>query len=279
VTSGRAIVLAVLLVALVARAGAQDSPGPARSRESLLRETMLGLVPVRPSVPVAQARQRCVDLPAGPADDRLMGPHGGSSISTRCEVVEYRTLSGAAAGRWSSARYRWTSVFTAEDPSRGADARDTVVEEEAVVFAEAPSGEVRPVWHGRFETGSYALWRSVTPELATTSEGTTLLSVMRCPNGTGGCGQEFLLQHRDGGWGAVRQVWRDQLPPGIASRIRHGVRIDPVTRRGETGLYGEHDATAVRRSGSSSTSSCAAMRSCCAVTRCYRSPGRDRPKP
>jgi hypothetical protein len=65
---------------------------------------------------------------------------------------------------------------------------------------------------------------------------------MSCVNGTGGCGQEFLQQHQDGRWFGVRQVWLDQLPQGFADRIRHGVRIDPRTLRGEAGFYGDHDA-------------------------------------
>jgi len=103
-------------------------------------------------------------------------------------------------------------------------------------------GQVGAVWHARFETGASAVWRSVTPELASMSQSTTLLSVMSCLNGTGGCGQEFLQRYPDGQWAAVWQVWLDQLPHGFADRIRHGVRIDPSTLRGEAGFYAEGDA-------------------------------------
>ncbi len=65
---------------------------------------------------------------------------------------------------------------------------------------------------------------------------------MSCVNGTGGCGQEFLHRHPDGRWFPVQQTWVDQLPHGFADRIRHGVRIDPTTLRGEAGFYGERDA-------------------------------------
>src|SRR5579864_9449998 len=102
-------------------------------------------------------------------------------------------------------------------------------------------GQLRPVWHARFETGAYAAWRSITPELAVTAYGGTLLSVMSCLNGTGGCGQEFLQRTREGRWSGVNQVWLDQLPAGFSGRIRHGVRIDPVTLRGVAGFYGDHD--------------------------------------
>ena len=34
----------------------------------------------------------------------------------------------------------------------------------------------------------------------------------------------------------VWQAWLDQLPRGFEGRIRHGVRIDPRTLRGEAGI-------------------------------------------
>ncbi|HEV7364269.1 MAG TPA: hypothetical protein VGN76_00330, partial [Gemmatimonadales bacterium] len=108
------------------------------------------------------------------------------------------------------------------------------------LFKTASPGSLTPVWHGRFETGDHAIWRSVTPELAP-ARGGTLLSVMQCVNGTGGCSQEFLLRHPDGHWFPVWQAWFDQLPRGFEGRIRHGVRIDPRTLRGEAGFYGDRD--------------------------------------
>jgi hypothetical protein len=93
-------------------------------------------------------------------------------------------------------------------------------------------GQVRPVWHQRIETGEYAVWRSITPRVALTSQSTTLLSVMMCVNGTGGCGQEFLHCHTDGRWSGVRQDWLHQLPDTYIGRVRHGVLIDPFSLRG-----------------------------------------------
>jgi hypothetical protein len=203
---------------------------------------MLGLLAAKDSIPETTVRRNCLKLPVASPNDRLLGPHGDSLISSHCEIVGYETLASTSPARWSTARYRWTSLFTAEDSARGPTARDTVTEEEVVLFEASEPGSVRAVWHARFETGAYAIWRSVTPEIAPTSEGTTLLSVMSCVNGTGGCGQEFLQQHQDGRWFGIRQVWLDQLPQGFADRIRHGVRIDPRTLRGEAGFYGDHDA-------------------------------------
>ena len=211
------------------------------SRYPMLKETLLGVLPAAPAVPDMEAGRRCLSLPAAPPDDRLQGPHGDSLVATRCAVLTYGPLAPDSAAGWTAARYRWTSVFTAEDTTRPRAARDTVVEEEAVVFLPAGVGRARPVWHTRFETGSYAVWRSVTPEVAATGAGTGLLSVMSCVNGTGGCGQEFLRRYADGRWAPVWQVWLDQLPEGFAGRIRHGLRIDPRTLAGTAGFYGSRD--------------------------------------
>jgi hypothetical protein len=216
-----------------------DSSGS--SRYSMLQDALLGLLPAEPAVPDTEVRRRCLSLPVAPPNDRLQGPHGDSLLSTRCEVLAYGPLGPDSAARWMAARYRWTSVFTAEDTTRPPAARDTVVEEEAVVFVPAGAGGVRPVWHTRFETGASAIWRSVTPEAASTAAGATLVSVMSCVNGTGGCGQEFLRRYQDGRWAPVWQVWLDQLPDGFSGRILHGVRIDPRTLEGTAGFYGPRD--------------------------------------
>jgi hypothetical protein len=237
----RTVVLAWLLATPAARAGGQAVPPPEDTRQSMLREAMLGLLPAQAAVPETRAQHDCLDLPVPPPNDRLQGPHGDTLIDARCEVVEYGPVPTAPPARWTAARYRWTSRFTAEDASRGPAARDTVAEEEVVLFDASQPAQTRAVWHARFETGDFAIWRSITPEIAPRGNGTTLLSVMSCVNGTGGCGQEFLQRHRDGRWFPVRQAWFDQLPAGFLGRIRHGVRIDPKTLRGEAGFYGDRD--------------------------------------
>jgi hypothetical protein len=229
----------MLLLCGVTRMAAQAIPPPDDSRNRLLREAMLGLTPSQPGVPARRARRECLQLPVAPPNDRLEGRHGDSLIIARCQVVAFRALERGTQPHWTTARYAWTSVFSAEDTTRGAGARDTVTEEEVVLF-EARSGQGRPTWHVRFETGSSAMWRSITPELAP-ARGGVLLSIMRCFNGTGGCGQEFLLRHPDGRWFPVWQAWPDQLPQGFAPRLLHGFHIDPRTLRGEAGFYGERD--------------------------------------
>ena len=218
---------------------AAQNPPVDDSRQSLLPETVLGLLPPRPPTPIQSARTRCPSLPVKPANDRLEGPHGDSLVSTRCDVISFAMA--ATDPRWMTARYRWTSVFTAEDQTRGPAARDIVIEEEAVVFEILRPGQVRPVWHFRFEADEYGVWRSATPEIVAAKSGANLLGVMLCVNGTGGCAQEFLQRAPNGEWKGLRQKWLAQLPAGYFGRIRHGFHIDPGTLRGDAGLYGDSD--------------------------------------
>ena len=232
---------AILFALGPVRVVAQNLPPSEDTRHGMLREAMLGLLIGQPSIPEIEARQNCLALPADAPDDRLQSPHGSQLISTNCEIICDQPLDGVLSAGWMRSRYRWTSVFTAEDATRGPDAQDIVTEEEVVLFEPTASGQVRAVWHARFDTGPYAIWASVTPEVAQTSEGGTLLSVMSCVNGTGGCGQEFIQRHLDGRWFPVWQDWLDQLPQGFLGRIRHGIRIDPRTLKGEAGSYGDGD--------------------------------------
>jgi hypothetical protein len=241
-TDAAAVGLQALLIALgpVSVVG-QNLPAPEDRRHSMLREAMLGILTDQASIPEIAIRQHCLPLPSGAPDDRLQSPHGDSIINTNCEVVPDQPIDGQLPTGWITSRYRWTSVFTAEDKGRGPDAQDKVTEEEVVLFEASAPDQVRAVWHARFDTGPYAIWASVTPEVAQTSDGKTLLSVMSCLNGTGGCGQEFIQRRADGHWYPVRQDWLDQLPKGFLGRIRHGVRIDPRTLHGEAGFYGDRD--------------------------------------
>lgn len=176
-----------------------------------------------------------------PPEDRLQSPRGNFLISTNCEVIPDQPSDGLLPPGWITSHYRWTSVFSAEDTTRGPDARDTVTEKEVVLFEASEPGQIRAVWHPRFDTGLYAIWAFVTPEVTQISDGRTLLSVMYCINSTGGCDQEFLQRHADGDWSPVWQHRLDHLPHGFLGRIRHGVRIDPHILQGEAGFYGEHD--------------------------------------
>ena len=239
----RLLVFGVLVVALLSRLTpltAQTIPDQDDSRHNLLPGIGSGLIPAPMAVPAEKARKACLPLPKSELGDEIQGPHGDSLLASSCKVASLSPTDSTARPRWMTAHYNWTSVYTAEDSSRGAGARDTAMEEEVMVFQTASADSLIPVWHGRFETGNYAIWRSITPELAP-ARGGTLLSVMQCVNGTGGCSQDFLLRHPDGRWFPIWQAWLDQLPRGFKGRIRHGVRIEPRTLRGEAGFYGDRD--------------------------------------
>lgn len=158
VFASQSVLLALLLTALAACVNVQDLPAPEDTRQSMLREAMLGLLAAKDSIPETTVRRNCLKLPVASPNDRLLGPHGDSLISSHCEIVGYETLASTPPARWSTARYRWTSLFTAEDSACGPTARDTITEEEVVLFEASGPGSVRAVWHARFETGAYAIW-------------------------------------------------------------------------------------------------------------------------
>jgi hypothetical protein len=230
-----------VLLAAGAYSPAHKSILPLNDARFLMQgDAAVGLLHGQASIPETRARERCISLPVEAPNDRLQGPHGDSLVTTRCEIVRYWALGTGSRSGWASAEYRWVSLFTAEDTTRGPAARDTVTEDEMVLLAGGEPGRVRPVWHERFETGSHALWRSVTPEIAKIG-GSVLLSIQHCVNGTGGCSQDFLRRSPRGQWTSVRQVWIERLPRALAGRIDHGMRINVRDLRGEGGLYGPHD--------------------------------------
>jgi hypothetical protein len=231
----------VLALGSIAPTAAQ-MPALDDSRHSMLREAMLGVLPSgSQAVSVDAVRGQCQPLPNPPVGEGIEGPHGDSLLSTKCKVVDYASIPAVGGSTWALAQYQWTSVFTAEDATRGPLARDTAIEKEVVLFEGIENGWLRPIWHARFEDGPYAIWRSVTPSLAPSSNGGVLLSVQSCVNGTGGCAQEFLHRRRGGAWRPIWQTWYDELPQGAAGRILHGTQIDPRTLRGVAGYYGPRD--------------------------------------
>jgi hypothetical protein len=185
------------------------------------------VLPRAAAQPLARVRRTCLSLPAIPHNETFLDdPRPGAGPPPRCAVLEVRPPPQAPKG-WILARYGWTGPGEVE---------------EVVLFEPAGAGQVRPVWHGRFVTrGDDVVWRSVTPEAARDGKGGVLVSVMSCVNGTGGCSQDFLRRDAGGRWTAVRQTWLDQLPPGFEGRIRHGVRIEPASLRGEAGFYADDD--------------------------------------
>jgi hypothetical protein len=195
----------------------------------------------QPLVTANRAENECLVLPVDAPDERLLGPHGDTLITTKCSVIGYEAVDRGSPPKWFAAHYEWTSVFTAEDSTRGNAAQDTATEEDVVLYELAQRDQLRPVWHARFEADTFGIWRSIVPEVVSLGDGTMLLSMMACVNGTGGCSQDFLHRRSDGSWLDVRQRWLEQLPGGFVGRIRHGVRIDPYTLQGEPGFYRDDD--------------------------------------
>jgi hypothetical protein len=227
----------LMLVVVFASAGLAHSQTP-DAKKHVLREVGFGALRAQRAVPISRARDKCLVLPPAPEDDDNLASGGMSESLRRCEVIEFHPLADPALG-WAVARYRWTSAKPAGDPSPRSAPSDVKTAEEVVLFDTPTPGKVRPIWHDRFATGEDAVWRSVTLEGAPAGGSATLLSVMYCVNGTGGCGQEFLRRNRNRTWTGIRQAWLDQLPSGFLGRIRHGSRIDPHSLRGEAGFYGD----------------------------------------
>lgn len=229
--------LAIGLVAL-AYAGPLRAQTPAPSDPNdMTQDALLGVLPTQAAMPEPRVRGTCLSLPADPPNDRLDRSPSDSLVLARCDVIAYDSAK-SGRGPWTIARYHWLSVFA--DSARAH--RDSVTEEEVVLFEKMPPGLVRPIWHIRFvDAGDLAVWRSITPQPVRTLDGALLLAVERCVNGTGGCSQDFIRENSGGRWGAIRQVWLGQLPAGYAGRILHGTHIDPATLQGESGFYGPQD--------------------------------------
>lgn len=225
-----------------AAAPARNLPAAGDGRQGMLNEAGLGALTGEAAQPLAEVRLRCLRLPAIPQGYSLLDDPRPGDGPPRCAVLEVRPPPQAPRG-WIFARYGWTAQTPAGGPGGESADLGRREAEEVVLFEPAGAGRVRPVWHDRFAThGDEVVWRSVTPEAAYAGKGGVLVSVMYCVNGTGGCSQEFLRRGADGRWTAIRQAWLDQLPPGFHGRIRHGVRIEPASLRGEAGFYADGDA-------------------------------------
>ena len=135
---------AILLGAYSERVLAQNLTARDDTRHSMLREAMLGLLIGQPSIPEIEARQHCLTLPVDAPNDRLQSPHGSHLISTHCEILPDQPLDRLLPEGWITSRYRWSSVFTAEDTTRGIDAQDRVTEEEVVLFQPAVRARSSP---------------------------------------------------------------------------------------------------------------------------------------
>jgi hypothetical protein len=220
----RVVVRGILLASvLAANLGLQNLSVAAQPPGHVLKSNV---------VSIKRVRERCLELGDDPFanDVPLREPCTAGVVTPR----------GLAGGRlWYSTvvSRRWLLA----DSARAAI--DTVVELELVLFTAHPSRPIgrdtliAPVWHYRFEAD---VLRSVTPEVAKTADGATLVAIEECLNGTGGCFQSFLLE-RGGRWRDVRMAFLDSLNRRYPSAIRHGYRIDIRTMRGTAPIYSPQD--------------------------------------
>lgn len=177
-----------------------------------------------PAIEASVAARECVALGDDMFDDNV------SELGT-CHVLALHGIGSAGGASWMYGTYerRWLPA-----------PNDTVVEREVVLFRKASrdGSTLQPVWHYRYEA---ALLVSATPQVATARGAVVLLSVDECFNGTGGCGQSFVLLAR-GSPTPVTLAFLDSLDRRFPGAIRHGFHVDLRTLRGSLGLYSGSDA-------------------------------------
>lgn len=159
--------------------------------------------------------------------------NGHAEKGYRCTVDTVFALPSADGTQWMGATY---SLFDVDAVQR-ADAKPDAVA--AALFASRDSvSPWRLAWVGSEHIGAI---RSVVPELARRPDGSALVGIEYCINGTGGCWQDFLTRRR-GRWYHVEDAWRKQLPDIPGGRVGKGVGVELGTLTGSYGLYGPDDA-------------------------------------
>jgi len=194
------------------------------------------------------AAQHCLTLGRRPWDQSVR--------ELSCEASELRSAGTAADRHWVYGVYkrRW---LMSPDAGRG-NARDTlpvsiqsdtIEEMEVVLFTTRRSpgsaspvqsrhGQLTPVWHHRYDPHET---RSKIPEVVPVSGQGALVAIDDCINGTGGCGQEFLV-YRDNKWRQIRTAFLDSLDRRYPGAVRHGFHMDVHTFRARAALYADGDA-------------------------------------
>jgi len=176
-------------------------------------------------VPRTVAERECLSL-GDDLFDATVTPLGA------CRALGLHDVGRAAGKVWFFGEYQRNWLLTPDD---------TVAETEIVLFTSpVPNNAdlLRPIWHYRYEQ---EMLRSVKPQVATVAEGTVLLSIDECVNGTGGCSQSFaLIGH--GSPQMVMLAFLDSLNRRFPGAIRHGFHVDVQTRRGSAAVYSDNDA-------------------------------------
>jgi hypothetical protein len=219
---GRRVIPLLASLLLAARiVGAQvdsDSEKPIR-----------GILPSGPLLDSAAIGARCPVFIASSLEPREELMADTMPITHACRVAGVKRLPTADGASWMLATYERTLTFPA----------DTLVLVSAVLYSAAP-GTVRwrAEWHGAVIQRSIY---SISSTLAKRADGSALVSVRYCWNGTGGCWQEF-MHRRAARWTAVTQAYRHQLRPIRDGFIDNGMGIDVATLRGSFAVYSPDDA-------------------------------------
>lgn len=152
----------------------------------------------------------------------------------KCRVVDVERLGGADGARWTHVRYQRQFSY---QPDSSEPPRTVTLLSAALYSATNDTTRWRAAWWQEVDA---EYMRSITAHLSHRSDGSALVGVTYCVNGTGGCSQEFM--HRRGGrWRAVSQSYRAGIAIPKDTYIGKGLGIDVGTLRGSFGLYSRTD--------------------------------------
>jgi hypothetical protein len=168
-------------------------------------------------------------------------PRDSAALDTRCDVDSTYSLPTADGARWLAAIYHRTYIGPSDSVSVALrhSTRDTAVLITAVLYSASNTDSVlRREWTGIVDQ---SMTRSIAPTLANRPDGSALVSIMSCVNGTGGCSQSYLRRHR-GQWTEVVEAFWKQIPRIKDGEIGKGRGIDIRSLTGSYGLYGRRDA-------------------------------------
>lgn len=161
-------------------------------------------------------------------------------LEQRCSADTSYVLPAADGSRWLAVLYSRFYVFTADSISRAHRnvTRDTAVLITAALFSGSANADSwRAEWIGAADRG---IVRSITPTLANRPDGSALVSILYCINGTGGCWQEF-MRRRSNRWTEVAQTFWTNLRAATKNRVGKGAGVDVRTLKGSYGVYADRD--------------------------------------
>jgi hypothetical protein len=161
-------------------------------------------------------------------------------LDARCTVDSAHAIPRADGVWWMIASYRRRFVVHGDSITVGLSkaTRDSAVLITAALFsASSLAGKWRVEWNATVDEAEF---RSLTAAIAPRPDGSALMSLRYCVNGTGGCSQSFLRRH-SGRWTAVAQRFWTQIPALDDGTIGNGAGIEVRSLRGAYGVYGQSD--------------------------------------